>query len=107
MSTMETPHFARRVEDFRCARCGTEVRGDGFTNHCPRCLWSRHVDVAPGDRRDECRGMMRPVVVEPGRKAWTIVHRCESCGFERRNRSAPADDYDALLAVAASDTPDR
>lgn len=43
-------HFTKTVEDFICAHCGTHVRGNGYTNHCPECLWSKHVDNNPGDR---------------------------------------------------------
>ena len=92
--------FQRRVEDFACGHCGAEVAGDGYTNHCPKCLWSRHVDVNPGDRAAECGGAMRPVAVEPARGGWTLTHHCETCGAERRCKSAAADDRDALLAVA-------
>ncbi|MEK7158524.1 MAG: RNHCP domain-containing protein, partial [Patescibacteria group bacterium] len=42
--------FQRRVEDFTCESCGAQVTGDGYTNHCPQCLVSKHVDVYPGDR---------------------------------------------------------
>lgn len=92
--------FARRVEDFECQRCGAAVRGGGYTNHCPACLWSRHVDVLPGDRRAECGALMEPVGLESaGGREW-IVHRCTACGLERRNRRAAADDFESALAVA-------
>src|SRR5581483_786844 len=57
----QLPSFTRRKENFRCLHCGTPVRGSGYTNHCPRCLWSRHVDVNPGDRAAECGAAMEPV----------------------------------------------
>ena len=50
--------FTRVVEDFTCGQCGAAVTGDGYTNHCPLCLWSRHVDINPGDRAAECGGLM-------------------------------------------------
>ena len=92
--------FQRRIEDFVCGHCGARVAGDGYTNHCPLCLWSRHVDVNPGDRAADCGGAMRPVAVEPARGGWSLTHICEICGTERRCKSAAADDRDALLAVA-------
>jgi len=92
--------FRRRVEDFVCSQCNRAVSGDGYTNHCPRCLWSRHVDIDPGDRAAACRGAMRPVSVEPAREGWTLVHECEACGAVRRCKSAAGDDRDAILAVA-------
>jgi hypothetical protein len=92
--------FQRRVEDFACGNCGAGVTGDGYTNHCPKCLWSRHVDVNPGDRAAECDGAMAPVAVELRAGAWTLTHRCRTCGAERRCKSAAADDREAILAVA-------
>jgi len=88
--------FTRRREDFTCRYCGTEVAGNGYTNHCPKCLWSRHVDVNPGDRAEECGGMMRPVSLDQKRGAFVIVHRCITCGCERKNK---ASEEDNLLAV--------
>ncbi len=95
-----TKRFQRRVEDFACGNCGRNVAGDGYTNHCPHCLWSRHVDVNPGDRAEECGGLMRPLRVDTKGGEWTLVHRCVSCGAERRCRSASADDRDALVGLA-------
>ena len=72
--------FQRRIEDFVCGHCGHAVQGTGYTNHCPRCLWSRHVDVMPGDRQAECGGLMAPVAVAGAADAYRILHRCEACG---------------------------
>jgi hypothetical protein len=93
------PLFQRRIENFDCAECGLEVRGTGYTNHCPRCLWSRHVDIDPGDRRAACRGMMRPVRVETRRGEHVLVHECVQCGIERRNRTAPEDSFQSILDI--------
>ena len=89
--------FIRNKEDFICDRCGAAVTGDGYTNHCPRCLWSKHVDIDPGDRASDCGGMMAPVKIESRSDEFVITHRCEKCGFEKRNRMAPGDD----MSVAA------
>ena len=95
-------------EGFRCGRCGASVpplRSGSYRNHCPFCLWSRHVDRAPGDRRETCEGMMEPVGLEQsGKKGFIIVHRCTVCGAVRRNRAAlndpVPDDWDALIALS-------
>lgn len=91
--------FARTREDFVCRQCGYEVRGTGYTNHCPRCLWSRHMDVHPGDRAQQCAGMMRPTAVETRSGNQVIVHHCERCGFTRRNKATAEDDFEAILEV--------
>ena len=104
---MEEKRFQRRIEDFTCGRCGMEVHGTGFTNHCPRCLWSRHVDARPGDRRETCGGMMRPVIVEEKSGEYILVHRCEVCGVTRKNRTAPDDSFEAMLEVMKEFSGDR
>jgi RNHCP domain len=93
--------FQRQVEDFICEHCGAEVLGNGYTNHCPKCLWSKHVDRNPGDRLERCQGMMEPVAVEVKAGEHIIQHCCSTCGFTRRQRSSDSDSFDALLQIAA------
>ncbi len=97
---MTTARFTRKIENFTCEFCGTLVQGNGYTNHCPRCLVSKHVDVNPGDRASECQGLMYPVALEKSRGKEYIVHRCEKCGFIRRNKVCATDNYDAVIALA-------
>lgn len=92
--------FQRRTEDFRCGQCGLFVEGDGYTNHCPACLFSRHVDVHPGDRAAACGGLMKPIALEPDGEAYRLTHRCLSCGEAKRNRTDERDDREALLGLA-------
>ncbi|MGM0628903.1 MAG: RNHCP domain-containing protein [Patescibacteria group bacterium] len=89
--------FRKYVEDFKCENCGSEVRGDGYTNHCPRCLWSKHVDISPGDRASECGGLMEPVEYSYSVSEKWVVHRCVICGVEKKNRLSSNDSLDALL----------
>ncbi len=100
-------------QGFRCDFCGAQVpplANGSYRNHCPRCLHSRHVDVNPGDRANDCQGMLEPVaVLHSGKKGWVIVHRCQRCGEERRNRAASddplmPDDHEALVALASRET---
>jgi Zn finger protein HypA/HybF involved in hydrogenase expression len=35
-------NFVRRKENFICEACGKKVTGDGYTDHCPACLWGKH-----------------------------------------------------------------
>ena len=95
-----SPRFTRRVESFTCEHCGAQVQGTGYTNHCPACLWSKHVDINPGDRQCNCNGMMQPIAVAPSRRHYIITHRCQTCGSERQNRSAENDNFEELLAIA-------
>jgi hypothetical protein len=91
--------FIRRVEDFVCGHCGIEVKGNGFTNHCPECLWGKHVDIEPGDRLSKCQGMMEPVRIEGPVDALEIVHKCVACGYERPNKMAANDNMDTVMAI--------
>ena len=83
--------FARTREDFTCDVCDRQVNGNGYTNHCPDCLWSKHVDIQPGDRAAVCRALMAPIAIEYVRDEFVIVHRCTACGTERRNRASASD----------------
>lgn len=96
-----TRKFQRRIEDFTCEHCGTQVTGDGYTNHCPVCLWSKHVDVNPGDRAADCGGQMEPVGAEQKGGEIIIVHRCIRCSYIKRNRTAPGDNFDLLVELLA------
>lgn len=95
--------FQRKKEDFICENCGFQVRGDGYTNHCPACLWSKHVDINPGDRKEECQGLMRLVGLELRGRRYFILHRCERCGFEKFNSLRDEDDFQVLLKIQEKD----
>ena len=88
---MEQKRFSKLDDGFVCVHCGREVQPLGYSsrNHCPFCLWSRHVDINPGDRENPCRGPLRPIRVEPDpKKGFVIIHRCTKCGEIHRNRAA-------------------
>lgn len=97
---MEQPVFKRKKEDFICEVCGAPVAGNGYTNHCPRCLSSKHVDIHPGDRRATCGGIMRAAELEIRGGRQYILHQCARCSHARRNRVAPDDSFEALLALS-------
>lgn len=91
--------FTKTVENFTCAHCGTVVFGNGYTNHCPKCLWSRHVDNNPGDRASQCGGLMEPVGAEPNGDGFIITHKCVKCGFVRRQHASDNDDIDTIIKL--------
>ncbi|MFA5561639.1 MAG: RNHCP domain-containing protein [Eubacteriales bacterium] len=106
---MENKRFKKNDRGFACEHCGAEVLPLGFTsrNHCPFCLWSKHVDVLPGDRANACGGPMQPLQVLPdARKGYVILHQCRRCGAVVRNRAAheakvQPDDMRLLIALTA------
>lgn len=94
--------FVRRLESFTCEQCDFMVKGDGYTNHCPKCLWSKHIDLTPGDRRASCEGPMKPMAARYIKDKYIIYHRCEKCGYEITNRASPSDSRELLISLTAS-----
>ncbi len=105
-----------RAGEFRCLHCGALVTADPLSsgvnnrNHCPCCLWSRHLDLhTPGDRLSACKGKMQPVGLsrKPGRNKYAarasgellLVHLCTECGRVSLNRLAADDDPENVEAV--------
>lgn len=98
--------FTKRDEEFVCENCGKKVSKLGYTSrdHCPHCLYSKHVDNMPGDREAECRGLLKPVQVElDSKKGYVIIYKCEKCGAIRKNKSAIDDDMDLLIKLTVCD----
>ncbi len=93
--------FIKNKEDFKCENCGFLVAGDGYTNHCRECLWSKHVDIDPGDRLETCCGLMKPIGSDKRGGEEVLIHECIKCGKVRRNRLSKGDNYDKVIALAA------
>lgn len=94
--------FVEIDEAFTCENCGYEVKPLGYSsrNHCPKCLHSKHVDVNPGDRAEDCEGLLVPINVENNsKKGQVIIFRCKKCGQIRRNKVAEDDDFDEIIRV--------
>jgi hypothetical protein len=89
---------------FRCRHCRldvpTDAVGTAHRNHCPSCLWSRHVDDKPGDRAAQCGAAMEPLAITVrGDGEWVVVHRCTGCDELHLNRSAGDDNVYMLLQL--------
>ena len=89
--------FQKKTEDFICEHCGKDVKGTGYTNHCPACLWSKHVDNFPGDRVQLCGGMMEPIKIEVEKGEFIISQRCLKCQHIKRNKASTGDNLDVLF----------
>ena len=89
-------------EKFKCMNCGMEVDTLNYTarDHCPRCLYSRHVDVMPGDRQNKCMGLMMPIGIEKYKNTYKIIYKCLSCGEVHKNIMAQDDDYDMIVKLS-------
>jgi Zn finger protein HypA/HybF involved in hydrogenase expression len=95
-----TKKFQRNIENFKCENCGNEVTGNGYTNHCPKCLYSKHVDINPGDRASSCGGLMEPISIEKKNGEERIIHRCKKCGFEKANKIEKDDNFDLIIEIS-------
>jgi hypothetical protein len=101
--------FAGKSDEFRCRHCRTFVgplpSGGRHRNHCPYCLYSRHVDGrTPGDRASDCGASMAPTGTFLRRNGeHVLVHRCDGCGVERHNRIAADDDFVLVLRLQRVD----
>lgn len=92
--------FIARQESFNCEYCGVNVeplKTGSYRNHCPKCLYSKHVDKdGPGDRASECLGLMKPAGFDHrSGKGWIIIHRCTKC--EKKIPNIAADDDDLTI----------
>lgn len=102
--------------DFCCAHCQQHVSADALLagvynrNHCPYCLWSRHMDWRkPGDRLAACKAQMRPVglTVKRAHNKYAskksgelmLIHLCTDCGKISINRIAADDDNESVMDV--------
>lgn len=78
--------------------------GGNYRNHCPLCLFSKHVDLKPGDRANPCRGLMVAIDLEfHSGKGFQVVHECLRCGVTRVNKVAhntqQPDEIDVLTGL--------
>ena len=95
---------------FKCSHCKQWVSINGHMgtanrNHCPLCLWSKHVDEQKGDREATCLGGMRPIGLTFKHEGWErqgelmLVHECADCQKLSINRIARDDMNDGILAI--------
>ncbi|MCI9365209.1 MAG: RNHCP domain-containing protein [Clostridia bacterium] len=99
---MERAQFTKIDEEFICENCGTKVQKLGYScrNHCPICLCSKHVDKNPGDREEECHGLLKPIRIEINpKKGYVIIFKCIKCGAIRKNKAAEDDNLELIYEI--------
>ena len=95
-------NFTEIDEEFICENCGKKVEKLGYScrNHCPYCLYSKHVDKKPGDREEECHGLLEPIDIEINpKKGYVIVFKCIKCGAIGKNKVAEDDDMELVYKI--------
>lgn len=90
-------------EEFICENCGKKVEKLNYTarDHCPFCLYSKHVDINPGDRQNNCKGLLEPIDIEKYNNTYKIVYKCEKCGKLHKNIIAKDDDMNVIINLSA------
>lgn len=81
---------------------GRDVGKLGYTSrdHCNNCLYSLHVDIYPGDRLNECRGLLKPLnVSNTSKKQMQIEYVCTKCGKIERNIVAKDDNEEEIYRI--------
>lgn len=89
-------------ENFICENCNKPVEKLNYTarDHCPYCLYSKHVDINPGDRANACHGLLKPIDIEKFKSTYKIIYRCEKCGEIHKNIVASDDDISVLIEIS-------
>lgn len=89
-------------EGFVCDNCDNVINPLEYSarDHCPYCLFSKHLDILPGDRKNECQGLMKPVGVEKYKDSYKIVYKCIKCGEMHRNIMANDDDFNLIINLS-------
>jgi len=89
-------------EEFICEKCNKKVEKLNYTarDHCNYCLYSKHVDIMPGDRKNECMGLLKPIGIEKYKNTYKIIYRCEKCNQLHKNIIANDDDFDKIIELS-------
>ena len=95
-------NFKMIDEEFICDNCGMHIMPLGYTarDHCNHCLYSKHVDNMPGDRMNECKGLLKPIGIEKFKDTYKIIYKCEKCNELHKNIMAKDDNYDLIIELS-------
>ena len=96
--------FSKLDESFICENCGKEVNKLNYTSrdHCPYCLYSKHVDIDPGDRMNTCRGLLKPIGIEKYKDTYKIIYKCDKCNEVHKNVIASDDNMDLIIELSVA-----
>lgn len=90
-------------ENFICENCHKEVKKLNYTarDHCPYCLYSKHVDITPGDRQNNCKGLLKPIDIEKFKDTYKIIYQCTKCKQLHKNIMANDDDLNLIIEISS------
>ena len=89
-------------DSFICEKCQKQVPKLNYTarDHCPFCLYSKHVDILPGDRQNKCHGLLVPIGIEKFKQTYKIIYKCEKCKQIHKNIIATDDDFEKIIKLS-------
>jgi hypothetical protein len=107
---------AKKKLGYFCENCDSWVNkdqfiGTHFRNHCPFCLYSKHLDAKEsGDRNSSCHGLMEPVGLtfkhegldkynRPRQGELMLVHHCSVCHDFSINRLSADDEAEMVMFI--------
>ncbi len=95
-------NFTMKDEEFTCENCKKHVSTLNYTarDHCPYCLYSKHVDILPGDRKNTCHGLLKPIGIEKFKDTYKIIYKCEKCNQLHKNIIAKDDDMNLIISLS-------
>ena len=92
-------------EEFICENCHKEISKLNYTarDHCNYCLYSKHVDINPGDRQNTCHGLLVPIGIEKFKDTYKIIYKCNKCGQTHKNIMATDDNMDEIIKLSVNE----
>lgn len=94
--------FIMKDEEFICENCQKKVEKLNYTarDHCPYCLYSKHVDINPGDRQNNCLGLLEPISIEKYKNTYKIIYKCTKCNKIHKNIMANDDNFEKIIELS-------
>ena len=94
--------FTMKDEEFICENCGEIVSKLSYSarDHCPHCLYSKHLDILPGDRESKCQGLLKPIKIEKYKNTYKILYKCTKCGYIHKNVMANDDNMNIIIELS-------
>ncbi len=96
--------FTKLDEPFICDNCFKKVEKLNYTtrDHCPYCLYSKHLDILPGDRKNPCQGLLKPINIEKYKNTYKIIYKCLKCNQLHKNIMAKDDNFEKIIELSSN-----
>ena len=95
--------FSQNDNSFICENCSKLVEKLNYSSRddCPYCLYSKHVDINPGDRANNCMGLLVPIDIEKYKDSFKIIYKCIKCNNLHKNIAAKDDSIDKIIEISS------